>query len=396
MRSESNRLIFFFFLFILLNIFLYAFIILFHSKLSFDSADYGHFISDFRLNGTKNLNLVNLPGAYDSQWYLRIADIGYPKNPVSSHKVGEITNGWTYLFFPLYPILVHVINILVKNLQISAFLFTNILLVADFFSLYFLVSKIYSRSIALKSIFLLFLFPFGIFYRSYFAEGLYLLIAIWFVYFLLKKRFILSALFLGLLNITNGNGMFLNIYFLYQIYIVWKNHMLSLKRGITVMVILVLPFLAWMFFCFWQTGNFLYFLANRKDTFPLGHLPIWVWMFINPIYNFIVILDIPSLPLHSFHYSRVDAFFVLLCLLLLIKSKKYLKNPFWWFSFSLWLTPLLVKDMMSFSRFQSLSFPLFIYAASVLKGKWYFLTLLVFVIGLLALSLLFVNWYWIG
>ena len=72
--------------FIILNLFLYLFIILFNHKVPFNENSYyqnaHHYLQDQKVLGNK-FSLINALGQYDSQWYLKIASAGFPKNPTN-------------------------------------------------------------------------------------------------------------------------------------------------------------------------------------------------------------------------------------------------------------------------------------------------------------------------
>lgn len=381
-------------LFILINIALYFFIIQFHNLVRFNSLNYElnahHYLPDTRFQG-RDFDLFNALGQFDAQWYLKIADSGYPKNPqVTNMEDKRVMDGLTYAFFPLYPWLISLIDKFINNIELSAFVLTQVLLIANFVSLYFAVQKLFTSSLALKTVFLFFLYPLSIFYRSYFAEGLLLLLLIWFSYFLIQKRYVTSAIFISLLNITKGNILLLNLLFIYYW---WQNQQKSQPKVsdyLVIGVIILTPLLFWSGFNFIQTGHWDYFLAIQSYWFKAP--PIVV-----TIYNFaLVTFFLPFLPLHYFHASKIDSLMILVTLLLLVKSFKVLPRKLWWISFLVWLTPLLIKDTLSFSRLQIISFPLFIYLAMLLKRQVYFLTIFSFGILLFFMALLFINWYWIG
>ena len=123
-------------IFVLLNILLYMFIELFHNSVPFHTYNYynnsHHFIEDARISNDK-FSLTNALGQYDAQWYLRNAVLGYPKNPI-----GEDLNdksrmdGLSYNFFPLYSTLLSTSNLLLRNIEYSAFLVANILMILIF------------------------------------------------------------------------------------------------------------------------------------------------------------------------------------------------------------------------------------------------------------------------
>lgn len=381
-----------FLLFIFINILLYVFILGFHQTISFNKFNYSHnahhYLKDPRINGG-SFDFLRSLGQYDAQWYLKIASEGYPKNPKNTDINNKTTmNGLSFAFFPLYPLILHTSNYLFKNIELTAFAISNVFLILNFFSLYFVISSLYSKPIAIKSIFLLFLFPFSIFYRSYFAEGLFLLFLIWFSYFLIKKKFTFATISLSLLNVIKGNGYLLNFLLLFYVWRETKKGSMDYKKASILTIILIFPFLVWIIFNIFNTGNPLYFFSVRSAWFQHG--------FIAPLYNLMLVFASIWFPLHSFHASRVEVFIVLTSLIVLIKSRKSLKREFWWISFLLWLSPLLITDFMSFTRYQIVSFPLFIILAMKLKFRHYLILLTLFAIFLFIISLYFVNWYWIG
>lgn len=426
MKLFSKKLIISFFLFAAINIFLYLFIIKFNPLFPFQKDNYiynsHHYLKDPRINGS-NFQFIRALGQYDAQWYLKIGDRGYPKNPKNINLDDKKTmDGLTYAFFPLYPLVLHVANYLFRNIELTAFVVSNIFLILNFFSLYFVISSIYPNdksktniyrhsgnpakagasriwrgcwtsqydvnSIAIKSIFLLFLFPFSIFFRSYFTEGMYLFLLIWFAYFLIKKKFLFSAICLAFLNVVKANGFLLNFLLFYFLYKEVKEKKMSLKKAFVLTIVLMLPFLSWIIFNYFQTGNFFYFNEAQTSFFTPK-------MFV-PLYNFSAVFSIPWLNFHSYHSSIVDLFFVIYVLLILKISKKSLDSRLWWISFLIWLSPLLIKDIMSFPRYQLVSFPLFVYFASKLRTRNYFIVITLLLFGLFIISIYFVNWYWVG
>lgn len=393
-KVENKKLLYTFVVFSLINILLYLFINFFNKVIPFSRFDYihnaHHYSQDIRIKNEKQFNFLDSLAQYDAQWYLKIAATGYPSHPTLIGNNEKVMKGLTYAFFPLYPLIIGFFKIFFHNIELTTFLITNILLIINFFSLYFVIKNIYGENLAYKTIFLLFLFPFSIFYRSYFTESLYLLLLIWFSYFLIKKKMVFSAIFLGLLNITKANGFLLDIYFLYELIFLFKKNKITIFELILSILYTMLPFTLWMIFCYFQTGDILYFYKVRG----------YYWFSANPFYalshNILTILIFTKIPIHGFHYSKIDVLSVMAILLILIKSRKTLNRKFWWVSLLLYIFPLIVTDTMSFTRYQIVSFPLFIYISQIIRGKYYYVFLCLFALGLLTVSLFFVNWYWIG
>lgn len=383
-------------LFFILNTALYLGVNRYNTLLPFNKDAYissaHHFIADPRIEG-KAFNLVNALGQFDAQWYLKIAHDGYPTRPSpQTLQNKQEMGGLRYAFYPLYPLAVGIVNRVVSHVELSAFLVSNLFLYINFGSLYFVISKLYNKGLAQKAVFLLFFFPFSVFFRSYFAEGVYLFLLIWFSYFLIKRKLLYSALFLCLLNITKANGILLNFLFLYVTLKEFQLKKASLKKTALYLFIAGAGYLLWVAYVYKQTGDPFYFYSVLKAWYPVQLSPP------PPLYNVILFVYGLRLPLvHSVHFSQIDMAIAGVTAVLLASSRKFLKPELWWISFCLWILPLVTRDFASFSRYQSVSFPLFIYLAHLLKSRVSFSLAIIFMtIGFGVTFLCFVNWYWIG
>jgi hypothetical protein len=373
---------------------LYAGMLEFHSVFPFNRANYTlsshHFVPDPRADGGPFVFLRAL-GQYDAQWYLKIAATGYPAHPgVTTLNDKSNMDGLTYAFFPLYPLLIATANVVIGNIELAAFVVSNLLIILDALSLYFVIHKLYNPSLAIKTTLLLFLFPFSIFFRSYFAEGLQLFLLIWFAYFLMQKKFLPCALFLGFLNITKGSGMLLNVLYIVLLAQYIFSHKLKPAKGLLCLIVIATPLILWAIYNYIQTGNPFYFYAIQRswDSTPA---------YLHIVQNLWTIIHLFELPLHSFHTSFINTSLAIFIFVLLILSRKHLPSILWWISFLLWFTPFISIDLMSFSRYQTVSFPLFLFAALLMRNnKIYIPTDIIFFGLLLLISLYFVNWYWIG
>jgi hypothetical protein len=116
---------------------------------------------------------------------------------------------------------------MIKEIKISAFLLSNLLLVANFSCLYFCWRKYFIKKTLIKALFLLFFFPGSVFFRSYFAENLLLLLLIIFAYYLMEKRYYKAGLVLSLLNLTKANVFLLNGLLLVDYYCSFPRHRIN-------------------------------------------------------------------------------------------------------------------------------------------------------------------------
>ncbi|MBI2032731.1 MAG: hypothetical protein HYT09_03755 [Candidatus Levybacteria bacterium] len=382
-------------IFIAINVGLYIFILLFHNKVEFHLKNYlynaHHFKADARIKGD-DFNLINAQGQYDAQWYLKIASNGYPK--VLKKEINGINRktmkSLSFAFFPLYPAVLRIANSTINDIQITAFIFSNIMLVINFASLMYVIKKLISEDIAIKTAFLLFLFPFSIFYRSYFTESLFLFILIWYSYLLIKNRMLSSSFLLGLLNITRGSGVLLYIPHFFFLWKEYRKKNLSLTKMASSTILSLLPLGLWSFYNYFKTGDLLFFMKVRSEWIENPN------MFSNFLDNMRRIASPGYQDFHYFYSSQVDIAVIFAVLILLFASFKILNIKLWLIVLCLFLSPLLFNGTISFSRMQIVSFPLFIYLSTAIKGKYYFLVASLFAVELFIISLYFVNWYWIG
>jgi len=367
----KNRLTISLFLFGILNIVYYLVLYFGSNLIPFNRQNYyfgaHHYYFDQRTSGGPHSFLRSL-GAWDAQWYLKIASNGYPRNPtLSDIKDKTIMDGLTYAFFPIYPAVLKTLNVIFGNLEVTAFILSNVMMFANFISLYFLLKKYFGENVALKANFLLWTFPFGVIFRSYYTENLFLFFLIWFVYFLFSKKFLLAAIVLGMMNITRGSAFVL--YFLYGYFLIRNKKILPL-------FISLLPLVLWMVYCFSQTGNPLYFISVRTGW---GGYPLFP--FLTLIYPFLS--------------GSPDGLFVMIFQILIYWVAKFIPQKFTAVSLSL-LIPPVIFFMFPFARSQIISFPLLIYPAMRLNRIGYIVVVSVQFFLLCLLGLHFINWNWIG
>ncbi len=344
------------------------------------------FIPDNRLVN-KPFNMLNSLATSDSQWFLKIASKGYPLHPSNLNmKDKNIMDGLTYAYYPIYPAIVSVINFFLHDVQASAFILTCLLGLILIVSWQYVIGRIFTSKIANKSLILLLIFPFSIFFRGYYTESLQLILLLWYVYGLHKNKFYVSSLLIAMLCAIKGNNLILIPLNALFIWLKTKDLKLTLNN----IFLSTSTTILWILFNYAQTGNMLYFLKTRESwnpvVFPFG-------LITNP---FIMSYSFAKGYLHIFRYSMIDSISVIITGFLLILMYKKISQPLWLISFAIWFFPLASSDIMSFSRYQSVNFPMFIFLANSLPAKKAYLYSIMSFILLLFISILFINWHWIG
>jgi len=87
----------------------------------------------------------------------------------------------SYAFAPLLPLLIAAVNLVLHNVLLSAFVTAQLILLAIFWLVYWLVARWYDERLAARTVWLLLLYPFSVVYRGYFSEGPFLLLLVAFM-----------------------------------------------------------------------------------------------------------------------------------------------------------------------------------------------------------------------
>ena len=148
-------------------------------------------------SGTDVLDAFYLPFAnWDGQHYALLADRGYPGHPHS------------HAFFPLYPLAVRAVQLVLGDVYVSGFVL-NLLLSFLFchvfhrYAVHFLPARDASGALAL-----LLCYPTAFYLTVLYSEALFLLLLFAFLYFHDLRKSYLSALFALLLPLARGQAVF--------------------------------------------------------------------------------------------------------------------------------------------------------------------------------------------
>lgn len=152
------------------------------------------------------LNLIEatekLWNKWDAPHFLSIAQNGYAS-------VGD--ERYFIVFFPLFPILVRVLAIFVKNYTISGFIISSLSLCIGSVYLYKLAALDYNAKVSMKTVFLFLIFPMSFFCGIVYTESLFIALTVLTFYNMRKKDW-LNAGVTGLLaSFTRNFGVLLLI-----------------------------------------------------------------------------------------------------------------------------------------------------------------------------------------
>lgn len=163
------------------------------------------YLMGYWMNG-ENISFAELIGGAfavsgDSPHYLYLAEHGYTA-------VGDQAK--LIVFYPLYPLLVRIFNVIFQNYFISGVIVSNLSFMAAACMFYELLRLDYSDKQAASGLCLLMVAPFSMFYGAIFTESVFLLTTVLCLYFMRTKKPGWMALcgFLACLSRTQGVILF--------------------------------------------------------------------------------------------------------------------------------------------------------------------------------------------
>lgn len=290
-------------------------------------------------------------GVWDAGWYLQIAQHGYSSlesmNTFTLHQAN-------YAFFPLYPVLMRVVAVLVQNIFVSGLLVANASLVLLLIFLYRYVRLESNSSTAMWTVIFLLCAPISFIFSGVFTESLYLLCVIAAFFYARKQRWF----FVGLLGLcaalTRSVGVFLIIPMLieYMQTIQWNTRRIRWN----IVFLLLIPFgtALFMLYTFFLSGNALAFVHVQSA---------WGRGLVNPL----------SLIMHAVWRGDAAMRFnalasVVACALLIIGHKKLRASEIVFGIYSVFVP--LMTGLESMARYTLVVFPLYIVLGHFIQRTW--------------------------
>ncbi|MDQ6806833.1 MAG: glycosyltransferase family 39 protein [Actinomycetota bacterium] len=131
---------------------------------------------------------------WDSAWYIVIAQHGYYSPPASN-------------FFPLYPLLVRAVALVVGSPLIAGMVISFLAMLAGLTMLYRLALLDLDERAAKLTVLLVALFPASLFLSAVYTESLFLMLSVSAVYAARRERWALAGLCGGLSALSRSNGV---------------------------------------------------------------------------------------------------------------------------------------------------------------------------------------------
>jgi Mannosyltransferase (PIG-V) len=143
---------------------------------------------------------------WDGNWYMRVVRLGYPRDIPSGVTFGMLEA--RAAFFPLYPLLVRIVDAVLPGGDVRAALVVNLLLgAAAIYVVGVITRRLFGIDSARAAMILMALFP-GSFVLSFaYSEALMLVLAALCLLWLLEERWVLAGIAAALTTAARPNGV---------------------------------------------------------------------------------------------------------------------------------------------------------------------------------------------
>lgn len=356
------------------------------------------------------LELSNLPqwiyshANFDGVHYVIIAQEGY-------HYAQ-----WSEAFFPMFPILMHIVTRVFHVHAILGGMYVSNFFAVLFFSLFFIyVKQRFSEKLAFQSLLTLLLFPTSYYFITVYSESLFLCFVVSSFLFARNKHWFFAGACVAIASATRVVGIFLIPALAIELFLqqneitretsyrqafdILKNFILKNWLGLIGISLGFIGLSSYMYFLWIRHADPLYFFHIQSEFGSIRQESLV--LFPQVIWRYIKIL-ITARPFDFKYYSYFQDIFLSLSTLLiltigLVKRKYKAKISELVFSFMAFFLPPLTGTFSSMPRYVLVCFPIFFLIPQLLKKRWQFYLYLA-CSGLLLLlnTVLFMQGNWIA
>lgn len=330
---------------------------------------------------------------WDSAWYVQIAERGYGwKKAVGTSPTA---------FFPLYPLLIHVVQSITRRSTDSvALLISNLAFFAALLYLWRLTAWELGKDAAGRAILYIAVFPTALFFFAGYSESLFLLLTVACLYHGRREQWVLAGIFGGLAAATRVTGVLLIVPLLWQYG--WSCNFSLRRVRPSILALLLVPagLAAFMAYLAWAVGDPLAFSHYQAAWQKLFTPFLWAG-FLESLRQILLIQ--PPASFYQAH-NLINAGIGLAFLVLTILATRRLSPAYGLYLTAFWIVTLSSPAMangypvplISLSRYVLTLFPVFMYLAVLGRNRAFNDGYLVLSTGMLALlTVQFINGGWV-
>ncbi len=291
---------------------------------------------------------------WDAEHFLNLAQAGYTP-------VGE--NRFLIVFFPLYPALIALFNIVFGDYLFSAFVASGVASVALGLLFRELVRLDYSEKIAQFSVLFLFIFPTSYFLHIPYTESLFLALTIGCFLAARKRSWIIAGIIGALACLTRVNGLILIAALAFE---VWEEYRETRRFNGKWLALLLIPagFGAYLFLNYQVTGNPTMFMVYQREHWAKYiRFPAYgIWETCKSIFH--------RKPSEAIMTGVQELFFVFVGLSAIVFGWRRFRNSYRVWMLGNWLLFVSTSYVLSVPRYTLVLFPLFILMALEARRSW--------------------------
>jgi Gpi18-like mannosyltransferase len=328
---------------------------------------------------------------WDTVHYIEIAQQGY--------RLDQIDNTtWP----PLYPLLTGLLGVIMPTMA-AALIVSTIAMFFFFYLLHRLITEKWNENLADQVLLLFIVFPGSIFLAAGYSEAVFNALALACFYFIVRKKWLLSALFGGMATLTRYQGIFL------AIPLIWEGiqFLRQQSRFDWLRTLLILCYTALIPVAFALNALYIRLIIHapwpwvtRADYWQVHY--DWPWRGLIGNLLFVLNIDTGNLPYAPMVMSMFfDLVFILLFIFLICYKKGLLPISYRLYGIAALIPSLIIlsnfNTITGVSRFVVSVFPAFITLAFLLKNKnaeraWVLASIIIQQVFLLG----FYYWIWIA
>jgi hypothetical protein len=317
-------------------------------------------------------NIIDLHNRWDAAWYLDIAEKGY-----YLRGEGQQAN---VVFFPLYPLLMHLMGYLTGgNLVLAGWIVSSLFLALAVAMLTRLTQVFHPGLDPARPALFMLVFPTAFYLNAVYTESLFLFLSLCVVFFALKRNFVMAGVCAALASATRVAGVFLFVLLLVEFVQAYGWRSLLTTRA---WPLLLAPIGITLFFLHhWIVfGDFFLYLEVQK-TFGRN--------FQSHLQEYLVVRNNPDLV-----HTLLDLSFTMLSILFAFVALKRFRLSYGLYMLVSLAVALSTGTALGIDRYAMVMFPIYLIGAGIRstvgRNSWIFASTL-----LMALNITrFVHHYW--
>jgi hypothetical protein len=302
-----------------------------------------------------NESFLGIWNRWDAVQYLKIAQEGY---------VSKGDDRFLIVFFPLYPALVAMLQVIVRDYLLSAFIVSGIASLAAALALRSLVRLDHSERTAQLAIIFLFIFPTSYFLHIPYTEGLFLALVIGSFVAARKRAWVWAGVLGGLACLTRINGLILFPALVFEVWIDYRESAQFNKKWLF-LILIPLGFSGYLAMNYFVTGDALMFMTYQREHWYRYFR--WPWEGIWETYKRI---DLPK-PVDAQMTGVQEVLFVVIGAAATVFGWRHLRNSYRVWMVANWLLFVSTSFVLSVPRYTLSLFPLFILMAMAARVSRY-------------------------